>query len=83
VPLTRALYRSTQVGQEIPPELFAAVAQVLAFVISRRSRGQQGGAHRSPRREGELPEVPAAGRRRRNPRATARKKPSAVALAGR
>ncbi len=72
IPLARSLYRSTQVGQEIPPELFAAVAQVLAFVISRRSRGQRGGAHRSPRREGELPVVPASGRRRRVPA----KKPS-------
>lgn len=65
VPLARALYRSTKVGQEIPAELFAAVAQVLAFVISRRSRGQYGGEHRSPRREGDLPVVPVAGRRRR------------------
>ena len=65
VPLARALYTSTQVGQEIPPELFAAVAQVLAFVINRRSSGQHGGAHRSPRQESELPAVPAVGRRRR------------------
>ena len=65
VPLARALYTSTQVGHEIPPELFAAVAQVLAFVISRRGSGQHGGAHRSPRLESELPAVPAAGRRRR------------------
>ena len=66
VPLARALYRSTKVGQEIPPELFAAVAQVLAFVISRRSRGQRGGQHRSPRGEAELPVVPDAGKRRRH-----------------
>jgi flagellar biosynthetic protein FlhB len=66
VPLARALYSSTTVGQEIPAELFAAVAQVLAYVISRRSRGQSGGEHRSPRPETELPDVPVAGRRRRN-----------------
>jgi flagellar biosynthetic protein FlhB len=66
VPLARALYTSTTVGQEIPAELFAAVAQVLAFVISRRGRGQHGGEHRSPRHETELPAVPVAGRRRRN-----------------
>lgn len=65
VPLARALYTSTEVGQEIPAELFAAVAQVLAFVINRRSAGQRGGSHRSPRSEAELPAVPAAGRRRR------------------
>ena len=65
VPLARALYTSTEVGHEIPPELFAAVAQVLAFVINRRGTGQHGGAHRSPRQESELPDVPAVGRRRR------------------
>jgi flagellar biosynthetic protein FlhB len=66
VPLARALYSSTQVGQAIPSELFAAVAAVLAFVISRRNLGQHGGQHRSPRRETELPAVPALGRRLRN-----------------
>jgi flagellar biosynthetic protein FlhB len=68
IPLARALYSSTQVGQAIPTELFAAVASVLAFVISRRAMGQHGGQHRSPRREDELPDVPALGRRR-NPSA--------------
>lgn len=58
VPLARALYRSTKVGQEIPPELFAAVAQVLAFVISRKRRGQHGGEHGTPRRTESLPDVP-------------------------
>ena len=67
VPLARALYSSTVVGQEIPPELYAAVAQVLAFVISRRNRGQRGGEHGTPRLADELPPVPTAGRRRRNP----------------
>lgn len=66
VPLARALYSSTTVGQDIPPELFAAVAEVLAFVISRRTRGQAGGEHRSPRPEEDLPPVTPAGRRRRN-----------------
>ncbi|RNM13111.1 EscU/YscU/HrcU family type III secretion system export apparatus switch protein [Nocardioides pocheonensis] len=67
VPLARALYRSTKVGQEIPPELFAAVAQVLAFVISRRTQGQHGGEHHTPRGQGELPSVVPAGRRRSKP----------------
>jgi flagellar biosynthetic protein FlhB len=67
VPLARALYSSTEVGQEIPAELFAAVAQVLAFVISRRNAGRGGGSHRSPRPETELGPVPVAGRRRRIP----------------
>lgn len=64
VPLARALYRSTKVGQEIPPELFAAVAQVLAFVISRRTQGQRGGEHHTPRPDTDLPAVLPAGRRR-------------------
>lgn len=64
VPLARALYRSTKVGQEIPPELFAAVAQVLAFVISRRTQGQRGGEHHTPRTDSDLPAVLPAGRRR-------------------
>jgi flagellar biosynthesis protein FlhB len=70
VPLARALYASTEVGQEIPAELFAAVAQVLAFVIGRRNSGRTGGRHDSPRRI----DVPtavatAAQRRRRTPTA--------------
>ncbi len=65
IPLARSLYRSTRVGHEIPPELFAAVAHVLAFVISRRERGVRGGQHRSPRGESALPAVLPAGRRRR------------------
>jgi flagellar biosynthesis protein FlhB len=67
VPLARALYRSTKVGQEIPAELFAAVAQVLAFVISRRTQGRRGGEHDTPRAQAELPAVLPAGRRRPNP----------------
>jgi flagellar biosynthetic protein FlhB len=64
VPLARALYRSCDVGQEIPRELWTAVAQVLAFVISRRRAGQVGGEHRSPRPQDPLLDVPRAGRRR-------------------
>lgn len=64
VPLARALHSSTQVGQEIPGELFAAVAQVLAFVISRRTQGHHGGSHRTPRGDEVLPPVLPAHRRR-------------------
>ncbi|MCL8027681.1 EscU/YscU/HrcU family type III secretion system export apparatus switch protein [Nocardioides bruguierae] len=65
VPLARALYRSTDVGMVIPTELFAAVAQVLAFVIGRRGRSAVPTPHDSPRRGGDLPDVPDAQRRRR------------------
>ena len=39
-PLARALYRDVEIGQAIPEELYAAVAQVLAFVFrtARRRR---------------------------------------------
>jgi flagellar biosynthetic protein FlhB len=67
VPLARALHSSCKVGQEIPIELFAAVAQVLAFVISRRTQGARGGSFSSPRPTVDVPVVP---RVRRNRRAT-------------
>lgn len=35
-PLARALYHSTEIGDEIPPALYAAVAQVLAYVYQLR-----------------------------------------------
>jgi flagellar biosynthetic protein FlhB len=35
-PLAQALYRNTKVGQEIPPELYRAVAEVLAYVLQRQ-----------------------------------------------
>jgi flagellar biosynthetic protein FlhB len=38
-PLARALYRSTEVGDGIPVELFRAVAEVLAVVYAARRRG--------------------------------------------
>ncbi|MGB9866844.1 MAG: EscU/YscU/HrcU family type III secretion system export apparatus switch protein [Bacillota bacterium] len=37
-PLARALYSSTEVGQMIPPELYRAVAEVLAFVYRVKHR---------------------------------------------
>jgi flagellar biosynthesis protein FlhB len=40
-PLTRALHGSTEIGQVIPEELYAAVAQVLAFVYRMASRRRQ------------------------------------------
>jgi flagellar biosynthetic protein FlhB len=34
------------VGQEIPPELFTAVATVLAFVLALKRKGSAAGTHR-------------------------------------
>lgn len=36
--LARALYKTTEVGQEIPPDLYPAVAELLAFVYRLRRR---------------------------------------------
>lgn len=57
VPLARALHKACEVGQEIPPELYTAVARVLAFVLSLRARGSAAGLHRIVRK----PSLPAAG----------------------
>ena len=42
VPLARALYKSVEVDQEVPFELFQAVAQVLAYIYSLRTRDRRG-----------------------------------------
>ncbi len=46
VPLARALYGSCEIGAEIPAEFYGAVAKVLAFVMSLKSRGSAAGTHR-------------------------------------
>lgn len=49
-PLARALYRHTELGEEIPAPLYAAVAQVLAYVFQLRTWRTHGGT------EPQLPE---------------------------
>lgn len=48
VALARALEKGVDVGMEIPPEFFGAVAKVLAFVMSLKSKGAAAGTHRNP-----------------------------------
>ena len=64
IPLARALHASCDLGQEVPAQLFTAVARVLAFVMHLSARGVSGGMHRpgfeAPATEG----LPRAGRRR-------------------
>ncbi|WP_372790566.1 flagellar biosynthesis protein FlhB [Paraconexibacter sp.] len=43
-PLARGLHASVEVGQEIPEDFYAAVAQVLAFVYRVAARRRRGGA---------------------------------------
>jgi flagellar biosynthetic protein FlhB len=50
VPLARALYKSCDIGQEVPAEMFTAVAAVLAFVMALKARGSAAGVHRVPQR---------------------------------
>jgi flagellar biosynthesis protein FlhB len=38
-PLARSLYRTVEIGKMIPPELFRAVAEVLAYVFRQRAAG--------------------------------------------
>jgi len=42
-PLARALYRAADVGDLVPPELYQAVAEVLAFVYSLKESENRGG----------------------------------------
>jgi flagellar biosynthetic protein FlhB len=46
IPLARALHSSCDIGAEVPPEFFSAVARVLAFVMSLKTRGSAAGIHR-------------------------------------
>jgi flagellar biosynthetic protein FlhB len=46
VPLARTLHATCEVGQEIPPELYKAVATVLAFILTLAKRGSTAGTHR-------------------------------------
>jgi flagellar biosynthesis protein FlhB len=48
VALARALEKSVEVGMEIPADFYGAVAKVLAFVMSLKSRGSAAGLHRNP-----------------------------------
>ena len=48
-PLARMLYHNVDIGGLIPPELYQAVAEVLAFVMNLRER--RGGSDRNPARK--------------------------------
>jgi flagellar biosynthesis protein FlhB len=64
IPLARALHASCDLGQEVPAQLFTAVARVLAFVMHLGARGVKGGFHRPGFEPPELDGLPKAGRRR-------------------
>ncbi|TCV90743.1 flagellar biosynthesis protein FlhB [Sulfurirhabdus autotrophica] len=52
-PLARALYRHAEMGEEIPSELYTAVAEVLAYIYQLRQYDTRGGA--IPQAPGDLP----------------------------
>ncbi|WP_222192293.1 EscU/YscU/HrcU family type III secretion system export apparatus switch protein [Modestobacter italicus] len=64
IPLARALHGSCEIGQEVPAQLFTAVARVLAFVMHLSARGVHGGMHRPGFEAPALDGLPKAGRRR-------------------
>jgi flagellar biosynthetic protein FlhB len=64
IPLARALHASCDIGQEVPAQLFTAVARVLAFVMHLGARGVHGGFHRPGFEPPETEGLPKAGRRR-------------------
>jgi flagellar biosynthesis protein FlhB len=64
IPLARALHASCDLGQEVPAQLFTAVARVLAFVMQLSSRGVRGGVHRPGFDAPDTTDLPRAGRRR-------------------
>ncbi|MCV2489510.1 EscU/YscU/HrcU family type III secretion system export apparatus switch protein [Geodermatophilus sp. YIM 151500] len=64
IPLARALHASCELGQEVPPQLFTAVARVLAFVMHLGARGVRGGFHRPGFEAPDVSDLPKAGRRR-------------------
>jgi flagellar biosynthetic protein FlhB len=64
IPLARALHSSCELGQEVPAQLFTAVARVLAFVMHLGARGMKGGFHRPGFEPPEVDGLPKAGRRR-------------------
>ncbi|SFF69184.1 EscU/YscU/HrcU family type III secretion system export apparatus switch protein [Blastococcus tunisiensis] len=64
IPLARALHASCELGQEVPAQLFTAVARVLAFVMHLGARGVKGGFHRPGFEAPDTADLPKAGRRR-------------------
>jgi flagellar biosynthesis protein FlhB len=45
IPLARTLYRACEIGEEVPLDLYEAVARVLAFVFALKARNLHRGVH--------------------------------------
>jgi flagellar biosynthetic protein FlhB len=84
-PLARALYRVCELGDEIPSELYMAIARVLAFVMSRGKPATNAGPRRPPQATtvpADLPTKAALKRRRVTELRAARASRNAGALTG-
>ena len=46
-PVARAVFRMVEIGQQIPPELFKAVAEILLFVYNLKNKSNQGNINNS------------------------------------
>ncbi|NLT56690.1 MAG: EscU/YscU/HrcU family type III secretion system export apparatus switch protein [Actinomycetales bacterium] len=57
-PLTRALYRICELGEEVPTELYLAVARILAFVMSTGRPSRKAGTQRPSSPRIPLPRLP-------------------------
>jgi len=57
-PLAQALYKSVEVGQEVPPQFYKAIAEILAYVFELSGKGSriksQQGTERKAERQKEL-----------------------------
>jgi flagellar biosynthetic protein FlhB len=58
-PLTRTLYRICDLDEEIPAELYLAVARILAFVMAAGKPSRWAGTSRPPSAATRLPDLPA------------------------
>ena len=46
--LAQAMYKIVEVGQEIPPQFYKAVAEILAFVYELAGKGRRSAAREMP-----------------------------------
>lgn len=55
IPLARTIHRACDLGDEVPPDLYDAVARVLAFIFALKGNGAADGLHQLP---GSRPAIP-------------------------
>lgn len=63
VPVARQLQAQCKLGQEIPHDMFAEVARILAFVMALKARGAAAGTHTAPPSNSSGPHTPGLGSR--------------------